>query len=74
MSSKFGQIRPLVSMATDSVIIRKTVLPLFLDCFDGIHLILTGNDDIHKSLNVFKKFGQIRPRTTELAALKRLKN
>ena len=30
MSSKFGQIRPLVSMATDSVIIWKMVLPLFL--------------------------------------------
>ena len=32
MSSKFGQILPMVSMATDSVIIWKTVLPLFLGC------------------------------------------
>ena len=32
MSSKFGKIRPLVSMATDSVIIWKKVLPLFLGC------------------------------------------
>ena len=30
MSSKFGQIQPLVSMATDSVIICKMVLPLFM--------------------------------------------
>ena len=54
MSSKFGQIRPLVSMATDSVIICKTVLPLFLGCSDGFLFILTGNDDIHKSLNEFE--------------------
>ena len=29
MSLKFGQIRLLVSMATDRVIMEKTVLPLF---------------------------------------------
>ena len=73
MSSKFGQILPLVSMATDSDIIGKPVFPLFSVVLDGILFILTGNDDIHKSLDEFK-FGQIRPRTTELAALKRLKN
>ena len=33
MSLKFGQIRLLVSMATDRVIMEKTVLPLFLSCF-----------------------------------------
>ena len=34
MSLKFGQIRLLVSMATDRVIMeKKTVLPLFLVCF-----------------------------------------
>ena len=33
MSLKFGQIRLLVSMATDRVIMEKTVLPLFLGCF-----------------------------------------
>ena len=38
MSSKFGQIRPLVSMATDSFIIWKTVLPLFLTVLDGIKI------------------------------------
>ena len=34
MSLKFGQIRLLVSMAADRVIMEKTVLPLFLDCFE----------------------------------------
>ena len=31
-SLKFGQIRLLVSMATDRVLMEKTVLPLFLGC------------------------------------------
>ena len=52
MSSKFGQIRPLVSMATDSVIIEKRFCHFFSD--DGILFILTGNDDIHKSLDEFE--------------------
>ena len=60
MNSIFGQIRPLVSMATDSVIIWKTVLPLFSVVLDGILFILTGNDDIHKSLDGF----EIRPDPT----------
>ena len=51
MSSKFGQIQPLVSMATD----RDTV-----NVFDWIHFILAGNDDIHKSLDEF----EIRPDPT----------
>ena len=54
MSSKFGQIRPLVSMATDSDIIWKMVLQLFSVVLDGILFILTGNDDIHKSLDEFE--------------------
>ena len=33
MSLKFGQIRLLVPMASDRVIMEKTVLPLFLSCF-----------------------------------------
>ena len=33
MSLKFGQILPLVSLATDRVIMEKKVLPLFLVCF-----------------------------------------
>ena len=47
MSSKFSQMRPLVSMATDRVFI-------FSKVFDRIHFILAGNDDIHKSLNEFE--------------------
>ena len=42
MCSKFGQMRPLVSMATDRTV------------FDRIHFILVGNDDIYKSLNEFE--------------------
>ena len=44
-------------MATHSVIICKTVLPIFSVVPDGILFILTGNDDIHKSLDEF----EIRP-------------
>ena len=33
MSLKFGQIQLLVPMATDRVIMEKTMLPLFLHCF-----------------------------------------
>ena len=47
MSSKFLQIRPLVSMATDSVIIKKWCCLFFSVVLDGILFILTGNDDIH---------------------------
>ena len=54
MSSKFSQMRPLVSMATDSVTVGKTVLSHFLERFDRIHFILAGNDDIYKSLNEFE--------------------
>ena len=53
MSSKFSQMRPLVSMATDRVTVGKTVLSHFSKVFDRIHFILAGNDDIHKSLNEF---------------------
>ena len=31
-----------------------SVRPFFLSCFDRIHFILAGNDDIHKSLDEFK--------------------
>ena len=44
MSLKFGQMRPLVSMATDRVTVGKT----------RIRFILAGNDDIYKSLNEFE--------------------
>ena len=54
MSSKFGQMRPLVSMATDRVTVGKRRHHVFSNVFDRIHFILTGNDDIHKSLDVFE--------------------
>ena len=55
MSSKFGQMRPLVSMATDRVTVGKTVSSRFFsNVFDRIHFILADNDDIHKSLNEFE--------------------
>ena len=57
MSLKFGQIRLLVTMATDRVIMEKTVLPLFLGCFYPILFILAGNDDMHESSEEF----EIRP-------------
>ena len=54
MNSKVGQMRPRVSMATDRVIVGKTASSRFLERFDRIHFILSGNDDIHKSLNELK--------------------
>ena len=55
VSLKFGQIRLLVSMATDRVIMeRKTVLPLFLGCFYLILFILAGNDDMRESSDEFE--------------------
>ena len=72
MSSKLCRMRPLVSMATDRVTDGKRCHHIFSNVFDRIHFILAGNDDIYKSLND-SKFGEIRPWTTELAALERLK-
>ena len=54
MSSKFGKMRPLVSMATDRVIVGKRRHHVFSNVFDLIHFILAGNNDIHKSLNEFE--------------------
>ena len=54
MSLKFGQIRLLVSMATDRVIMEKMVLPLFLGCFYPILFILAGNDDMYESWEEFE--------------------
>ena len=48
------QIRTMVSMTTNSshmVIMGKTVLSCFIDCFDRLLFILAGDDDIHKSLD-----------------------
>ena len=60
MSLKFGQIRLLVSMGTDRVIIEKTMLPLFLGCFYPILFILADTDDMHESSEEF----EIRPDPT----------
>ena len=54
MSSKFGQMRPLVSMATDMVTAGKRLYHIFSNVFDRIHFIFAGNDNIRKSLNEFE--------------------
>ena len=54
MSLKFGQIRLLVSMATNRVLMEKTVSPIFLGCFYPILFILAGNDDMHESSEEFE--------------------
>ena len=60
MSLKFGQIRLLVSMAIDRVIMEKPVFPLFSVVFYPILFILVGNDDMHESSEEF----EIRPDLT----------
>ena len=65
-SSKFSQIRsPTAKLAAlerlktpHRLILRKTVLPLFLGC-SWSNFILAGNDDIHESLDEME-FGKIR--------------
>ena len=57
MSLTFGHIKLLVSMATDRVIMEKTVLPLFLGCVYPILFVLAGNDNMHESSEEF----EIRP-------------
>ena len=54
MSLKFGQIRLLVSMATDRVIMEKWCCHFFLAVFHPILFILAGNDDMLESLEEFK--------------------
>ena len=54
MSSKISQMRPLVFMAKDRVTVGKTASSRFWNVFDRIHIILAGNDDIHKSLDEFE--------------------
>ena len=53
MSLKFGQIRLLVSMATDRVIVEKRCCHFFLAVFYLILFILAGNDDMHESSEEF---------------------
>ena len=54
MNLKFGQMRPLVSMATDGLQLEKRRHHVFSKVFDRIHFILAGNDDIHRSFNEFE--------------------
>ena len=54
MSSKIGQMRPLVFMATDRVTVGKRRHHVFSNVFDWLRFILAGNNDIHKSLNEFE--------------------
>ena len=54
MSLKFGQIRPLVSIVTDRVMMGKTVSPLFLGCFYPFRFILAGNEGMHESSDKFQ--------------------
>ena len=53
-SSKYGQIRPLVSKATDRVIMAKPVSHLFLDCFSSDPSILADNNDMHDNSEEFE--------------------
>ena len=71
MSLKFGQIRLLVSMATDRVLMEKTVLfprLFFTGSFSYLQVMMTC-----MRAGRSWKFCQIRLLTAELAALERLK-
>ena len=54
VSLKFGQIQPLVSMVTDSVMMKKRCLHFFSAIFHLFLFILAGNDDMHESLDEFE--------------------
>ena len=54
MSSKFGQIQPLVSMVTDRVMMGKRCLLFFSDVFHPFLFILAGNYDMHESSDEFE--------------------
>ena len=60
MSLKFGQIRPLVSMATDRIIMAKTVSPFFSIVFHPTLFILADKNDMHENSEEF----EIRPDPT----------
>ena len=53
MSLKFGQIRHLVSMATDRVIMEKRCCHFFSAVFYLILFILAGYDDMHEGSKEF---------------------
>ena len=72
MSPKFGQMQPLVSMATIELKWGKCCVHSSAFIFDQIFFILAGNENIHNISNEF----EIRPDRTkdwELAALERMK-
>ena len=54
MSLKFGQIRLLVSMATDRVIMEKRCCHFFSAVFHPILFVLVRNDDMHGSSKEFE--------------------
>ena len=54
MSSKFGQIRPLVSMATDRVIMAKRYHHFFSAVFHLILFIRADNNDMHENSGAFE--------------------
>ena len=72
MSLKFGQIRLLVSIATDRVIMEKRCChffsAVFIRSFSYLQVMITFMGASRSS-----KFAQIRLLTVELAALERLK-
>ena len=51
---KFGQIRPLVSMATDRVVMTKRSHHFFSAVFHPILFILADNNDMHKNSKDFE--------------------
>ena len=51
---KFGQIKPLVSMVTDRVMLEKKCLHFFSAVFHPFLFILAGNDDMHQSSDEFE--------------------
>ena len=69
MSSKFGQMRPLVSMCYNGVNVVSTLAPSFL--IRSSSYLQVKRTFIRSRTS--SKFGQIGPRTAELAALERLK-
>ena len=55
MSLKFGQIRPLVSLVTDRVMMgKKQCLHFFSALFHPFLFILAGIDDMHGNLEEFE--------------------
>ena len=54
MSLKYCQIKPLVFMVTDWVMMKKRCLHFFSAVFHPFLFILAGSDDMHESLDKFE--------------------